>query len=228
MNTNQYQYRWASIRCSRSCRQIRPWLAAVALPYLMLGLGQHSVSSQMQPTPSVLLPEQYYDSTRRPLAPPQRAPDFTLPLVQGERAGGSTQQVHLKDLLQRGRSRGHGVTVIVFWAFWCDTWKDVTRHLQHLRPGLQAAQAQVLCVAVDASQQPVADKALANGLLWFPVAVDRRSEVTSRYGVRRVPTVFVLDSRGGIRTRFEGLPTDRRLLVAVRQARQPLHNRSAR
>lgn len=185
------------------------WAAFLALQAL--------AHAQMQATPSVLLPGNYYDATRKPLGVNDQAPDFTLPLVEG-----SPTDVPLRLSLYVG-SRQNGkppVTLLIFWAFWCDTWKDVTHHLQLLRPGLQDAHAQVVCVAVDASQQRGGRRAMAAGRLWFPIGIDRHSEVTARYGVRRVPTLFVLDSTGRIRTRFEGVPTDHRLMEAIHAARR--------
>ena len=114
-----------------------------------------------------------------------------------------------------------GVTLLMFWAFWCDTWKDATRDFKKLRPQFDRAKVRVACVTVDASQQPVATGAFANGDIWYPVAIDRDSEVSMRYGVRRVPTIFVLDAAGIIRAHFEAFPGERRLMQAIHAAGKP-------
>lgn len=212
---------------------------------------------QLQETPSVLLPGSYYDTTRSPLLAGSQAPDFTLPFAVNSQwrlpgAKRNTTKDMSKLKLSSFLAMRHGtastkqssVTVLVFWAFWCDTWKDVTRDFKKLRPQLTNAGAGVLCVSVDASQQPVARRAFASGEIWFPVlidihggagraadgqgittsrtraakAIDNQRSVGATFGVRRVPTFFVLDSTGRIRTRFEGFPGNRRLLQSVRDA----------
>jgi peroxiredoxin len=118
---------------------------------------------------------------------------------------------------QREQSR---VTMIMFWAFWCDTWEGATRSLRRMKNELEKNRVDVLCVAVDASQQPVAQRAIATGDLWFPVVIDAQSEVTQRYGVRRVPTLFLVDNSGKIRAHFENFPSQHALLAAVKLAHQ--------
>jgi len=212
-----------------------------------------------QETPSVLLPGSYYDTTRTPLAAGNHAPDFSLPLAadchwtesgQAWAPNGKVDGVTLSKFIAAagGKSKDSGKpTVLMFWAFWCDTWKDVTHDFKKLRPELDQLQASVLCVAVDASQQPVAQQAFESREIWFPVVIDthggsgqgraeddfsvvtppevkaaagQRHSVGSMYGVRRVPTFFVLDGGGLIRARFEGFPGARQLVEAVREARQ--------
>jgi peroxiredoxin len=75
-----------------------------------------------------------------------------------------------------------------------------------IRPQLDAMRLQVLAVAVDASQQPVSRRAFEEKKIWWPVAIDEKSEVSAAWGVRRVPTVFVLDKTGAIAKVFEGFP----------------------
>lgn len=113
------------------------------------------------------------------------------------------------------------VTLLVFWAFWCDTWKDATQRFQRLRPQFEQNGVRVLCVTVDASQQPVARSAFADGRIWYPVAIDRDSQVALSYGVRRVPTLFVIDAAGIVRARYEAFPNEHRLMDVIRQANKP-------
>lgn len=195
-------------------------------------------SPQMQPTDSVLLPGIYWENDRQPLKLGQVAPDFSLSLARDCRwreANKKTPQkpieysidgqasLALGDYVQSGK----GVTVVVFWAFWCDTWKDVSRFLVRMKPKLQSEHTQILCVAVDASQQPVARRAFALGTLWYPVVIDKGSTTTTNWGVRRVPTLFVLDNARRVRHVFEGFPGELPLLRAVHEARQPLKGSKA-
>ena len=42
--------------------------------------------------------------------------------------------------------------------------------------------------------------------IWWPVAIDEKSETSAAWGVRRVPTVFILDKNGRVQKVFEGFP----------------------
>ena len=193
-------------------------------------------AAQMQPTDSVLLPGIYWEHDRAPLKIGETAPDFSLPLARDSRWKAATNkqaqsahieysneektpQIALDELVQNNRN---GVTVVVFWAFWCDTWKDVSAYFVRMKPKLQGEHVQIVCVAVDASQQPVARRAFTNGTLWYPVAIDNGSATTANWGVRRVPTLFVLDNQRRIRHVFEGFAGERALLKAIHEARKPL------
>lgn len=193
---------------------------------------------RMQPTDSVLLPGIYWDNDRAPLKIGDLAPDFTLPLARDNRwkapktsprsviEYSNERQMPQISLGERVKFCKNGVTVVVFWAFWCDTWKDVSGYFGRMKPKLQAEKIEPICVAVDASQQPVARRAFANGHIWYPVTIDANSRTTAAYGVRRVPTLFVLDSSRRVREVFEGFPGERPLLRAIHDARQPFHSTS--
>jgi peroxiredoxin len=153
---------------------------------------------EVQETPSVLLPGLYLEELRSPLKPGTRAPQLSLGRCEWSVGSGNVR-------LPRGTRTSNG-TLVVFWAFWCDTWKDMTRDLNLLRPQLAAMKLQVLAVSVDASQQPVARRSFESGRIWWPVGIDADKSVTERWGVRRVPTIFVLDRSNTIRRVYEGFP----------------------
>ena len=187
-----------------------------------------TIQTRQQPTLGVLLPGNYWDALRQPLEVGQVAPDFSLPIARDSRwkliqkvnksnIEYSEQELSLSQIV----SNHKGVTVVVFWAFWCDTWKDVSEVFARMKPKLQAAHALPLCVAVDASQQPVARRAFANRRIWYPVVIDSKSEIVAQWSVRRVPTVFVLDETRRIRQLWEGFPGESALLRAVHEARKP-------
>ena len=198
-----------------------------------------TTQTRQQPTLGVLLPGNYWDALRQPLKVGQIAPDFSLPVARDTRWTLAKKAVAKTDKsnfeyskptpnerrrelsLSQIVNSHKGVTVVVFWAFWCDTWKDVGGVFARMKPRLQAARALPICVAVDASQQPVARRAFANGRIWYPVVIDTKSEIVAQWSVRRVPTVFVLDETRRIRQVWEGFPGETALMRAVYDARKP-------
>jgi peroxiredoxin len=162
-------------------------------------LGGELKAQEVQTTPTVALPEKYLENVRSPLQVGEMPPDFIL----------NRCSFDAKTTLQLSKWRDtkkHNGAVIIFWAFWCDTWKDVTRDLNAIRPQIQAMKLQVLAVAVDASQQPVARRAFETKKIWWPVVIDEQSTHSAAWGVRRVPTIFVLNKSGAIAEVYEGFP----------------------
>jgi peroxiredoxin len=181
---------------------------------------------------SVAIPYAEDDPLRVPLKNGLPAPDFSLPVMQGSRwrptgtaprlagieySNGVPLQLGLtsyRRLCAPANTRSRP-TLLMFWAFWCDTWEGATHSLRALRPKLAQQGVDVLCVVVDASQQPVARQSLARGDLWFPIVIDNQSAVTLRYGVRRVPTLFLIDGAGRVQAHWEKFPAERTLMSAL-------------
>lgn len=157
---------------------------------------------EIQQTPSVLLPEKYLENVRAPLKVGEVGPNFSLPRCAYD---GSTPGTAMELSKWRDGKNKSGA-IIVFWAFWCDTWKEVTRDLNVMQTPLSEMNLQILAVAVDASQQPVARRAFQEKKIWWPVAIDKKSQTSAAWGVRRVPTIFILDKEGKIQKVFEGFP----------------------
>jgi peroxiredoxin len=167
-------------------------------------------AANQQQTPAVLLPGSYWDKDRQPLKAGEAAPSWVLPL-----AGDSPHSGQAAQSIDFAHWHGDKKTIVVFWAFWCDTWKDVTRYCGEVRGDLEKKHIKLVAVAIDASQQPVARPAFKSGKLFFPVVIDAHSRVTSHYGVRRVPTLFLISSRGQVEAVWEGLPPKKALRKAL-------------
>jgi peroxiredoxin len=173
-----------------------------------------NANAVVQQTPSVLLPEKYLENVRTPLKIGSEAPDFVLPRCA---YSGSTPGEKLQLSKWQGEKKSNGA-IIIFWAFWCDTWKDVTRDLNALRTPLSQMNLQILAVAVDASQQPVSRRAFETGKIWWLVVIDEKSEISAAWGVRRVPTVFIVDKDGKVQKVFEGFPSRQTFVRETAQA----------
>ena len=184
----------------------RRFLTFSFLFLLSLRLCVSAVHSQeVQETPSVLLPGKYLEDVRAPLKIDSAAPDFSLSRCAFDKST-PAQADQILQLSKWRDGKKHNGAIIVFWAFWCDTWKDMTRDLNAMKPQLSEMKLQVLAVSVDASQQPVSRRAFEEKRIWWPVVIDDKSTHSAAWGVRRVPTVFILDKNGNIQKVYEGFP----------------------
>ena len=103
-------------------------------------------------------------------------------------------------------SQGNEATILVFWAFWCDTWKTVAEGYELLSSDMKSVPFKYYVIAIDATMPEVVQLEKKNGNLPFPVLVDKDGSVSKLYKIKAVPTFFVLDKKGKIVLRHEGYP----------------------
>lgn len=127
-------------------------------------------------------------------------PDTGLPSIHGE--------------LVPVRSGNGTVTVVTFVAFWCDTWKEAMPHLRSLSAASREERFALTMVSVDGTRREQFER-LCRPKADFPVLLDIGSELTEALGVRRVPTVLVVDAGGVVRRVFEGYPGNAAIIGAV-------------
>ncbi|MFA0734015.1 MAG: hypothetical protein OGMRLDGQ_000515 [Candidatus Fervidibacter sp.] len=133
----------------------------------------------------------------------KQAPDFALPDLSGK-------------TIRLSQFRGK-VIVLVFWAFWCDTWKGAVKTMNDLRRSLSPSSVQILCVAVDPVWKEIGQRMNSRINGSFPILLDKGSRVRKRYKVNKVPTILLLDKNGFVRIGFIGCPRLETLKVAVQQ-----------
>ncbi|HWD41162.1 MAG TPA: hypothetical protein VG944_20100 [Fimbriimonas sp.] len=110
------------------------------------------------------------------------------------------------------------VTILSFFAFWCDTWKEHCPRLAKTRAALAGLPIDVVTVSVDGrwSDVPGFDPSLR-------CLLDRKGWAAS-IGVDRVPTTLVVDESGQIRWVKSGVA---RTEDMVREARSALRGASS-
>lgn len=109
------------------------------------------------------------------------AEDFMLPLVEGPK-------FRLAD--QRGK-----VVMINFWATWCPPCREEMPAMERLWRH-QKDQGFVL-VAVSLDADPAVVKPFVDQYkLTFPVALDPKMDLGNAYGIRALPSSFVVDRQG--------------------------------
>jgi peroxiredoxin len=119
---------------------------------------------------------------------------------------GSTPPLALKDVAgavhDLARYRGK-VVVINFWATWCEPCREEMPSLQRLRERLPVTSFAVLAINVDEPDARVR-RFLEETRLDLPVLLDPNKTVTRAWGVRVMPTTFVVGPDGRIRYRLLG------------------------
>jgi len=121
-----------------------------------------------------------------PLSPPLPAPDFSLPDMDGASHA-------LSDY--RGK-----VVMLNFWATWCPPCRREMPSMERLYDKFKARGLEV--VAVNQFEDPDLVFEFTGRLSLaptFPILFDRESRVAEQYGVKGLPTTYLLDRDGNIR-----------------------------
>jgi len=111
----------------------------------------------------------------------KRAEDFTVALVGGET---------LKLREQRGKA-----VMINFWATWCPPCREEMPAMERLYRRHRERGFVLLAVSVDTDASLVRPF-LEHHKLTFPVALDAKMELANTYGVRALPSSFLIDRNG--------------------------------
>lgn len=115
----------------------------------------------------------------------QRAPDFTLPTVAGDT---------LKLSTYRGR-----VVLLVFWNMTCPTCQKKMPLLQEAFDRLDAGKISIITVHGPGREAAIKSYCSSQGLT-LPVALDLQGEAGSAFNVMLLPSLFILDQSGVIRS----------------------------
>jgi peroxiredoxin len=106
---------------------------------------------------------------------------------------------------------------VVFWASWCAPCRHEADAVARFA---RSAAGRGRVVGVAWSDERWSARAFVEEHQWrFPVLFDAHGAVGDRYGIRGLPTTFVLDARGRIVRTLQGPQTAADLADAVREAR---------
>jgi thiol-disulfide isomerase/thioredoxin len=111
------------------------------------------------------------------------AEDFSLPLLNG----GARSLDELK-----GK-----VVFLNFWATWCPPCRAEMPSMETLYRRLGEKGLEFLAVDIQEKQKPVEAFIKERGLT-FPVALDESGWISGIYGIRSIPSTFIIDRDGSI------------------------------
>jgi len=120
-----------------------------------------------------------------------RLPDFTLKTLAGE-------EINLR------RLEGEKVVVVNFWATWCGPCRHEIPDFNEVYSRYRDRGVEFLGVSVDESPESVVPEFLEKNPISYPVLAGS-SDLIFRYGVRGLPTTFIIDRFGRIAKRIVGM-----------------------
>lgn len=118
--------------------------------------------------------------------PPEalEAPDFTLPDVDG-------RPVRLREL--RGK-----LVFLNFWATWCPPCRLEMPSMERLYQTFKETAFAMLAMSIDRQGVEAVKPFMDELHLTFPALLDQKSEVARQYGLRGLPTTYLIDPEGWI------------------------------
>ncbi len=126
----------------------------------------------------------------------QAAPEFSLKTMDGS------------DFSVKGASENKPV-MMVFWATWCPVCREEIPGVREVYARFAPKGLRVIAVNVGVNDSVKRmEKYVGRYDIPYPVAFDRGSKVTRRFGVQGTPTVIIVDAKGIVRYRSAALPED--------------------
>ena len=146
----------------------------------------------------------------------------TAVAADAPQSGASLAGLRLYDLSGKRQSLDEVKTrcvVIVWWAFWCDTWKKALPEITDLAARQEELDCTVWTVSIDGRCTAEIKPLVGQGKIHFPVLLDDGTW-TKKLGLRRVPTVTILDEKRQIVYLREVYPGNDKLEKALREIKR--------
>jgi len=128
------------------------------------------------------------------------APNFELESLDGE-------VVKLSDF--RGK-----IVLLDFWATWCGPCKVQMKKLKELKSLVNEDEVVIISIDVGESKSIVQEFISKEEVDWL-VLLDLRGSTAKSYGIRAIPTLFIIDKEGLIREKYVGVTSTQTLLSAI-------------
>ncbi len=100
-----------------------------------------------------------------------------------------------KETLTLSHLKGR-VVLVEFWATWCPPCKKAIGHLKDLHS--KYASKGLVIIAITAEDKNKVKKFVQNNKMRFAVAIDNSRKTNSAYGVRSIPTAYLISAEGKV------------------------------
>jgi peroxiredoxin len=158
---------------------IFPRAVLLVLGAALLSLIQQKASAQISPETERVFREAKIRIPKQQIVPA----DFSLPLLNGRNTTLSAY---------KGK-----VVVLNFWATWCPPCRDEMPSMETFYRRFKNQGLEIL--AVDGGEDAATvQQFIRNNGYTFPILLDKDNKVNSLYGIRAIPTTFILDREGKI------------------------------
>ncbi|MCI2098391.1 MAG: TlpA family protein disulfide reductase [Succiniclasticum sp.] len=155
----------------------------------------------------------------------QGAEPGTQPPGQAQQAGGATATVQaqgftkadLQGVARTVRPGDGSVYVLNFWATWCPPCRAEMPEIQEFAAS-HASDLRFYAVNLQEKREEVQAFLTRNGYA-MPILLDEDGSVSDAYRVRAIPTTLILNGKGEVILRREGMTTARELEDALKGAR---------
>jgi thiol-disulfide isomerase/thioredoxin len=96
-------------------------------------------------------------------------------------------------------------TLVVFWASWCGTCQNELPKIARLKKKLADKPFQVIAIGFKDTRKNIGSYVASHQEAFpFPVFYDTKNQVSSRFGARVTPTLFLFDKKGELVVPFQG------------------------
>ena len=90
------------------------------------------------------------------------------------------------------------VVLLNFWATWCPPCREEMPAMQRLYERYKGEGFTVIALSIDAEGAKVVGPFVREHRLTFPVGLDQKMTVVEKFGVRALPSTFLIDREGRI------------------------------
>ncbi len=166
-------------------------IIAILALLLVVGWGIYDYNQGKQDSPGTANPNLQLEDVKVGIQKGNRAPDFTLLDLEGNK-------VELSDF--RGKK-----VVLNFWATWCPPCRAEMPHMERI---YEKNNEEVVILAVNLTNTEKSHSGVQEFVedfqLSFPIVMDTKGEISSQYHVFAYPTSLMIDANGVIHEIYRG------------------------